>query len=83
MLNSHCKGSFSLATITSLLGLAIIAISMMGCAGSSSQPAAASSTISWEEFQKMDEEQQRDPYVLDNLDESAKKKFAERNKKRR
>jgi hypothetical protein len=83
MLNSHRRLSSSFAYITSLLVLAIITSSMTGCAGSSSQPAAASSTISWEEFQKMDEEQQRDPYVLDNLDESAKRKLDERNKRRR
>jgi hypothetical protein len=40
--------------------------------------------VTWDEYQKMDTEQKDDPYVLDNLDDNAKKKLAgsQRQKKR-
>lgn len=83
MLSSNHRCAPSLLYVATRMGVLFISISLVGCGNASSPPVGANSTISWEEFQKMDEEQQRDPYVLDNLDESAKKKLAERNKKRR
>jgi hypothetical protein len=39
--------------------------------------------VTWAEYQKMDAEQKDDPYVVDNLDEDAKKKLADAQRKKR
>jgi len=51
---------------------------IIGC-GSSSGPATGdpSQKITWSEYLKMDAEQKDDPYVVDNLDDEAKRKLAE------
>lgn len=40
-------------------------------------------TISWEEFENMDAEEQDDPYVIENLDENAQTLLEQRNSKSR
>lgn len=65
--------------LTLLLLLAVL----VGC-GSPTRPAGDKSRkITWAEYQKMDAEQKDDPYVLDNLDDDAKKKLATSQKKKR
>ncbi len=53
-----------------------------GCGGDK-PPAVGDPTkkISWADFQKMPPEEHGDPYVLNNLDDDAKKKLAEKLKK--
>lgn len=51
-----------------------------GC-GQSEKPADPSKKITWEQYQKMDDMDKADPYVLSNLDDEARKKLAEQAKK--
>lgn len=61
--------------------VAVLLVAAVGC-GSSAPPAGdPSKKISWADFQKMPSEEQADPYVLNNLDDDAKKKLAEKLKK--
>ncbi|QDU20407.1 hypothetical protein [Urbifossiella limnaea] len=62
---------------------AVLALTAAGCGGSSA-PAAGdpSKKITWEVFRKMPAEEQSDPYVLNNLDDDARRKLAEAGKKR-
>lgn len=61
-----------------LLGLVV------GCGSSTPATGDPSKKVTWAEYQKMDAEQKDDPYVVDNLDDEAKKNIAEslRKKKR-
>jgi hypothetical protein len=65
----------------------LLLIAVVLCAGGcgSSTPATGdpSKKISWAEYQKMDAEQKDDPYVVDNLDDEAKKKLAESQRKKK
>lgn len=56
---------------------------VLGC-GSPSAPSTGdpSKKITWAEFQKMNAEQKSDPYVLDNLDDDAKKRLAPKSRKK-
>lgn len=64
--------------------LLMLALAVVGCGTSTLATGDPAKKITWAEYQKMDAEQKDDPYVLDNLDDEAKKKLAEvqRNKKR-
>jgi hypothetical protein len=54
---------------------------VIGCGGSVKPTAGdPAKKITWTEYQKMDTEQKDDPYVLDNLDDEAKKKLAASNR---
>lgn len=59
----------------------------LGCSGCGrSSPDATphpGRKVTWEEYRKMDAEQKDDPYVLDNLDDDAKKKLAEMQRKKK
>lgn len=63
--------------------LLLLAASLVGCGPSKPATGDPSRKITWAEFQKMDAEQKDDPYVLDNLDDDAKKRLAESRKNRR
>lgn len=60
-----------------LLGLAA------GCGSSTPETGDPAKKITWTEFQRMDAEQKDDPYVLDNLDDEAKRKLAESQRKKK
>jgi hypothetical protein len=60
-----------------LLGL------VTGCGSSAPTTGDNSKQITWAEYQKMDAEQKDDPYVVDNLDDEAKKKLAEAQRKKK
>lgn len=47
---------------------------LTGC-GSSAPVGDPSKKITWAEYEKMPSEDQGDPYVLNNLDDDARKKF--------
>lgn len=61
----------------------ILAALAIGCGSSSSSTGDPSKKITWEEYQKMDEMEKADHYVLDNLNDEAKQKLAESQKKTR
>jgi hypothetical protein len=63
--------------------LGVLALLAAGCG--SSQPATGdpSKKVTWAEYQKMDAEQKDDPYVVDNLDDDAKKRLADAQRKKR
>jgi hypothetical protein len=56
-----------------------LALLLAGCGPSTpaTAPSDPAKRITWSEYQKMDAEQKDDPYVVDNLDDEAKKKRAE------
>ncbi len=62
----------------------VCALAAVGCGSSTPAAGDPSKKNTWAEYQKMDAEQKDDPYVVDNLDDDAKKKLAEslRKKKR-
>jgi hypothetical protein len=66
-----------------LLPFALAACLAAGCG--SPQPATGdpAKKVTWAEYQKMDAEQKDDPYVVDNLDDEAKKKVAESQRKKK
>jgi hypothetical protein len=49
---------------------------VFGCGSPAPTAGDPSKKITWAEFSKMDAEQKDDPYVLDNLDDEAKKRLA-------
>jgi hypothetical protein len=61
----------------------LLTLSLLGCGSSTPATGDPSKKITWAEYQKMDAEQKDDPYVLDNLDDDAKKKLAESQRKRK
>jgi hypothetical protein len=61
-----------------LLPLALVVT--LGC-GQRDKPADPSKKITWEQYQKMEEVDKADPYVLNNLDQDAQAKLAEMMKK--
>lgn len=67
--------------LRSLTVLALLAVA--GCGSSAPATGDPSKKISWSEYQKMDAEQKDDPYVVDNLDDEAKKKLAESHRKKK
>jgi hypothetical protein len=69
--------------VNRLLPFALAACLATGCG--SPQPATGdpSKKVTWAEYQKMDAEQKDDPYVVDNLDDEAKKKLADAQRKKR
>ena len=62
--------------------LILLTALLAGCSSSIPATGDPSKKISWAEYQKMDAEQKDDPYVLDNLDDEAKKKLAESQRKK-
>jgi hypothetical protein len=56
---------------------------LVGACGPAPPAGPQSKAITWAEFQTMDAEQQRDPYVTDNLDPDARKKLVESQKRKR
>ena len=52
-------------------------LAVAGCGSSTPVTGDPAKKITWSEYQKMDVEQKDDPYVVDNLDNEAKKKLAE------
>jgi hypothetical protein len=55
----------------------LLAFIVVGCSKSSGPMGDPSKKITWEQFQKMPSEEQADPYILNHLDDEAKKKFDE------
>ena len=60
-----------------------LALSAAGCGPSTPATGGGGNKITWPEYQKLDAEGKDDPYVLDNLDDDAKKKLADSQKKKR
>lgn len=62
----------------------VLLFAVAGCGTSTPATGDPAKKITWTEYQKMDAEQKDDPYVVDNLDDEAKQKLAEsqRRKKR-
>lgn len=61
-----------------LIVVLFVAAPVIGCGGSSPStvaPAPAGKKLTWEEYQKLPEDQRGEPEVVDNLDEAAKKKL--------
>jgi len=56
---------------------------IVGCGSTTPSTGDPSKKITWAEFQKMDAEQKDDPYVIDNLDDDAKKRLADSQKKKK
>lgn len=54
----------------------------LGCGSTTPQPGPPNQ-ITWEEYEKLQPEEQADPYILNNLDETARKKLDEKMKKER
>lgn len=52
-----------------------------GCSNQSTSPSDPGKKITWEQYRKMSIEDQGDPYVINNLDEAALKKFNAAGKK--
>jgi len=65
------------------LALFLLLALLAGCGSSAPVTGDKSKKITWAEYQKMDAEQKDDPYVLDNLDDEAKKKLAESQRKKK
>lgn len=63
---------FRLVMLAAVLGAA-------GCGRSAPTP-ATSKSIRWQEYERMAPEDQADPYVMNNLDDAARAKLAERAK---
>jgi hypothetical protein len=55
----------------------------VGCGSPQPTTGDPSKKVTWAEYQKMDAEQKDDPYVVDNLDDDAKKRLAESRRKKR
>lgn len=68
-----------------LLAVALFLPTCCGGCGRSSPDATPhpGRKVTWDEYRKMDAEQKDDPYVLDNLDDEAKKKLAESQRKKK
>ncbi|MGL6075212.1 MAG: hypothetical protein ACRC8S_13715 [Fimbriiglobus sp.] len=63
--------------------LFLLLLGVIGCGSSATTTGNPAKKVTWEEFQKMDVEQKDDPYVVDNLDDEAKKKLAESQRKKK
>jgi hypothetical protein len=63
--------------------LLAIVLALAGCSSSTPATGDPAKKITWSEYQKMDAEQKDDPYVVDNLDDEAKKKLAESQRKKK
>lgn len=61
----------------------MLALAVVGCGSATPATGDPSKKITWSEYQKMDVEQKDDPYVVDNLDDEAKKKLAESQRKKK
>jgi PBP1b-binding outer membrane lipoprotein LpoB len=61
-----------------LAWLLLLAVLLVGCGSPAPTAGDRSKKVPWAEYQKMDTEQKADPYVLDNLDDDAKKKLAKK-----
>ncbi len=61
----------------------LMTILIAGCGTPTPMTGDRSKKITWSEYQTMDAEQKTDPYVLENLDEEAKKKLVEMQRKKR
>jgi hypothetical protein len=61
----------------------LLCVVVLGCNSSTPSTTTATKTITWDEFKKMPSEDQADPYVLNNLDEAARKKFEDMIKKQK
>lgn len=72
-----------MATTKRCCALLLVGFFVVLGACNSSKPATgdASKKITWDEYQKMDAEQKDDPYVRDNLNDEAKKKAADLQRK--
>jgi hypothetical protein len=58
-------------------------LAVVGCGTSAPATGDPAKKVTWAEYQKMDAEQKDDPYVVDNLDDDAKKKLAESQRKKK
>jgi hypothetical protein len=56
-------------------------LAALGCGSPAAPTGDSSKKVTWEQFQKMPPEEQADPYVLNNLDDNARKKLDEMLKK--
>lgn len=70
------------ADVNRLLVLVVL-VAQTGCGASAPSTGDPTKKITWAEYQKMDAEQKDDPYVVDNLDDEAKKKLAESQRKKK
>ena len=64
-----------------LLAVLVGSAAVAGCGPPAAPTAARQGTITWEQFRKLPAEDQADPYVLNNLDDDARKKFDEQARK--
>jgi hypothetical protein len=64
-----------IALLAAALGAAV------GCGGNPPPPAAGTKSITWAEYQKMNDMDQADPYTLAHLDDDARAKLAEQAKR--
>lgn len=76
-MNFKGLGRRGLSTIVLALG------ALAGCGPAGPTAGDSAKKITWAEYQQMDAEQRDDPYVLDNLDDAAKKSLAESQRKKR
>lgn len=65
------------------LALLLLALLLLGCGASKPAKGDPAKKITWAEYQKLDAEQKDDPYVVDNLDDDAKRKLVEQRRKKR
>jgi hypothetical protein len=65
--------------------LLLLALVLAGCGSSTpaTAPTDPAKKITWSEYQKLDPEQKDDPYVVDNLDDEAKKRRTESLRKKK
>lgn len=61
----------------------LLVLLLAGCGSTDRAPTDPTKKITWAEYQAMNAEQKDDPYVVDNLDDQAKKKRAESARKKK
>ncbi len=78
-----CQVFRNIQFLTSYCFLGALLAFTAGCGRPEPYTGDPTKKITWEEFEKMDAEEQDDPYVVDNLDDDAKKKLGQRRSNKR